>query len=149
VNNSKANSKFHSYLAILGSEASCVTWSPRASSLGGKRLCWRHRRRPAGAGSVAEGEYLRTWRKPASRRRLGPLVEVCYCDVPLAEERPIGKNLRVVRVQTARPGALQGFERQRTVACGDCDCSARLEQRLKERHAHFWKYSAGVGESAS
>ena len=86
-----------------------------------------------GAGSVAGGEYLRNM----SDARLyddGRVrwVEVCFCDQPLAEERPFWEpffDLAKVRVAHARSRCrdLNGSE---PWACCGCDCTARLEARL-------------------
>ena len=86
-----------------------------------------------GAGSVAEGEYLRNM---ADARQRGDgsarWVEICYCDVPLAEERPYWEEyFDLVRVQDAHARSrcrdLNGTE---PWACGECDCTDKLEQRL-------------------
>src|SRR4051794_10853200 len=56
-----------------------------------------------GVGSVAEGEYLRNM-TDARLRDDGSLrwVEVCYCAVPLDEERPYWEEFfELVRVQDA------------------------------------------------
>jgi hypothetical protein len=86
-----------------------------------------------GAGSVAGGEYLRNMEE-ARLRDDGKVkwVEVCFCDTPLAEERPYWeKYFDLVRVQDAHNRArcrdLNGSE---PWACCDCDCTARLEQGL-------------------
>jgi hypothetical protein len=86
-----------------------------------------------GAGSVAGDEYLRNMQE-ARLCEAGKIkwVEVCFCDVPLAEERPYWEEFfDFVRVQDAhnrqRCRDLNGSE---PWACGDCDCSARLEAKL-------------------
>src|ERR1700736_3266028 len=93
-----------------------------------------------GAGSVAEGEYLRNM-QDARLRDDGSLrwVEVCFCDVPLDEERPYWEEFfELVRVQDAharhRCRDLNGSE---PWACGECDCSARLEERLRSPDHSF------------
>jgi hypothetical protein len=93
-----------------------------------------------GAGSVAEGEYLRNM-TDARLRSDGSArwVEVCFCDVPLAEERPYWEEyFELVRVQDAharnRCKDLNGSD---PWACTDCDCTQRLEARLNERHPAF------------
>jgi len=86
-----------------------------------------------GRGSVAGGEYLRNMRDARlagdGRTRW---VEVCFCDVPLDEERPYWETyFELVRVQDAhhrdRCRDLNGTE---PWACGHCDCSAKLEEHL-------------------
>jgi hypothetical protein len=93
-----------------------------------------------GSGSVAEGEYLRNMQDA----RLfddgtARWVEVCYCNTPLEEERPYWEEFfDLVKVQDAHARANcrdeNGSERW---ACGDCDCTDRLEARLKEQAPEF------------
>jgi hypothetical protein len=86
-----------------------------------------------GAGSVAGDEYLRNMQE-ARLCDDGKVkwVEVCFCDVPLDEERPYWEEFfELVKVQDAharhRCRDLNGSE---PWACGSCDCTARLERRL-------------------
>ena len=60
-------------------------------------------------------------------------VEVCFCDVPLNEERPYWEEyFEPLKVQDAhhrsRCKDLNGTE---SWACGECDCSAKLEAHLE------------------
>jgi len=87
-----------------------------------------------GKGSVAEGEYLRNM----SEARLcedetARWVEVCYCTTPLQEERPYWEQFfELTKVQDAhdrrRCRDQNGAEYW---ACGDCDCTERLEKKLQ------------------
>jgi hypothetical protein len=86
-----------------------------------------------GAGSVAGGEYLRSM----DRARLLPdgrvrWVEVCYCAEPLDEERPYWEaHFELLGVQDAHARRRCRHESgAETFACGGCDCTARLEERL-------------------
>jgi hypothetical protein len=86
-----------------------------------------------GEGSVAGDEYLRNMEQ-ARLRDDGSVrwVEVCFCDLPLQEERPYWEEyFELVRVQDAharrRCRDLNGTE---PWACCDCDCAERLEARL-------------------
>src|SRR5262249_46799834 len=86
-----------------------------------------------GAGSVAGDEYLRNM-TAARLREDGAVrwVEGCFCDVPLAEERPDWEeDFDLVRVQAAHARSrcrdLNGTE---PWACCECDCTARLEAKL-------------------
>ena len=86
-----------------------------------------------GRGSIAGSEYLRNM-TDARVREDGSIrwVEVCFCNVPLDEERPYWEEyFELVRVQDAhqrdRCRDLNGSE---PWACGDCDCSAKLERHL-------------------
>jgi hypothetical protein len=86
-----------------------------------------------GAGSVAGGEYLRNMRDAriyddGSAR----WVEVCYCATPLEEERPYWEEFfDLVKVQDAHLRANCRDENgSEPWACGECDCTERLVQRL-------------------
>jgi len=93
-----------------------------------------------GQGSVAEGEYLRNMQQA----RLCPdktarWVEICYCPAPLQEERDYWeKYFELKRVQDAH-------DRQRCRdqngsepwACGNCDCTERLERKLESSGKPF------------
>ena len=65
-------------------------------------------------------------------------VEVCYCPTPLQEERPYWeKYFDLARVQDAHDRRKCRDENgSEPWACGDCDCTARLEQKLKELARH-------------
>jgi hypothetical protein len=87
-----------------------------------------------GAGSVAEGEYLRNM----NDAQLAPdhsarWVEVCYCPTPLQEERPYWEEyFELVKVQDAHDRRqCRDHNGSEPWACGDCDCTARLEEKLK------------------
>jgi hypothetical protein len=93
-----------------------------------------------GAGSVAGDEYLRNM-AAARLRHDGAIrwVEVCFCDTPLAEERPYWEEyFELVKVQDAhnrqRCRDLNGSE---PWACCECDCTGRLEQWLSTRDRPF------------
>jgi hypothetical protein len=87
-----------------------------------------------GQGSAAGNEYLRNM----SEARLSPdqtvlWVEVCYCPTPLQEERPYWEEyFDLTKVQDAHDRRkCRDANGTEPWACGDCDCTARLEQRLK------------------
>jgi hypothetical protein len=93
-----------------------------------------------GAGSVAGDEYLRNME---SARLFddgsAKWVEICYCDEPLAEERPYWEEFfDLVRVQDAHARSrcrdLNGTE---PWACGECDCTEKLEAKLQTRGCGF------------
>lgn len=93
-----------------------------------------------GEGSIAGGEYLRNMDE-ARELDDGRVqwVEVCYCSTPLQEEREYWEDyFDLVKVQDAhartRCRDLSGAE---PWACGDCDCSARLEARLQTKGCSF------------
>ena len=95
-----------------------------------------------GAGSVAEGEYLRNMNEArVCADQTVRWVEVCYCPTPLQEERPYWEEyFELVKVQDAHDRRKcrdrNGCE---PWACGDCDCTARLEEKLKNSGTPFLK----------
>jgi hypothetical protein len=90
-------------------------------------------RETLGQGSVAEGEYLRNM---SAARQLGDKevrwVEVCYCPTPLQEEKPYWEEFfDLVKVQDAHDRRkCRDWNGTEPWACGDCDCTARLESKL-------------------
>jgi hypothetical protein len=89
--------------------------------------------RTLGAGSVAAGEYLDNM-ETARLLRDGSVkwVEVCYCNTPLEEERPYWEEyFDLVKVQDAHARSrCKDLNGEESWACGDCDCTDRLEARL-------------------
>jgi hypothetical protein len=104
-----------------------------------------------GQGSVAEGEYLRNMQEA----RLGEdgtvrWVEVCYCPTPLQEEQAYWEEyFELARVQDTHDRRKCRDENgEEPWACGGCDCTARLEQKLKTSGASFLdSLRAGPGSS--
>ena len=93
-----------------------------------------------GHGSVAGDEYLRNMAN-ARQHDDGRVqwVEVCFCPTPLAEERDYWEEyFDLEKVQNAHARSrcrdLNGTE---PWACVDCDCSDRLEARLKTQGRTF------------
>jgi hypothetical protein len=93
-----------------------------------------------GSGSVAGDEYLRNMtdarvRADASAR----WVEVCFCDTPLEEERPYWEEyFELVRVQDAhRRDRCRDLNGTEPWACGECDCTEKLERHLGARGESF------------
>lgn len=93
-----------------------------------------------GKGSIAGDEYSYNM----SEARLGPdgvatWVETCFCDPPLAEERPYWQeyfDLLTVKDAHSRRNCRHenGTE---PWACCDCDCTKKLEAKLKGRGEPF------------
>jgi hypothetical protein len=86
-----------------------------------------------GAGSIAGDEYLRNM---ANARELADgsvkWVETCFCATPLAEERPYWEayfDLLSVKDAHAR-SRCRHESGEEYWACENCDCTAKLEQRL-------------------
>jgi len=93
-----------------------------------------------GRGSVAGDEYFRNM---AEARQLDDgrvqWVEVCYCPTPLAEEREYWEPFFTLeKVQDAHARSrCRDWNGSEPWACGDCDCSARLEARLAAKGRAF------------
>jgi hypothetical protein len=88
-----------------------------------------------GQGSVAEGEYLRNMQEARLfADGTARWVEVCYCPTPLQEERPYWEQyFDLVKVQDAHARHKCRDENgSEPWACENCDCTAKLEQRLSE-----------------
>ena len=93
-----------------------------------------------GRGSVAEGEYLRNMKDARlCADETARWVEVCYCPTPLLEERPYWEQyFDLTRVQDAHDRRKCRDENgSESWACGECDCTARLEQRLRSTGTPF------------
>jgi hypothetical protein len=93
-----------------------------------------------GRGSVAGDEYFRNM-DAARQLEDGRVqwVEVCYCATPLAEEREYWETYFTLdKVQDAHARSrcrdLNGTE---PWACGNCDCTARLESHLAGKGRPF------------
>jgi len=93
-----------------------------------------------GQGSVAEGEYLRNM----NEARLCAddtvrWVEICYCPTPLQEERPYWEEyFDFSKVQDAHDRRkCRDDNGSESWACDHCDCTARLEQKLKTTGESF------------
>ena len=93
-----------------------------------------------GEGSIAGDEYVRNM-ECARRLRDGTVkwVEVCYCATPLQEERPYWEEyFDLVRIQDAHARTNCRDENgSESWACGECDCTERLEARLVEQAPAF------------
>lgn len=92
-----------------------------------------------GHGSVAEGEYLRNMQDARlCSDGTARWVEVCYCPTPLKEERPYWEEyFDLTRVQDAHRRKCRDENGTEPWACGDCDCTARLEEKLKSSGPSF------------
>jgi hypothetical protein len=93
-----------------------------------------------GAGSVAGDEYLRNMQEARSfDGGTARWVEVCYCNVPLEEERPYWEEyFDLVKVQDAHARSKCRDENGTEAwACSECDCTARLEARLSQQAPAF------------
>lgn len=93
-----------------------------------------------GQGSVAEGEYLRNMQDARlCADQTTRWVEICYCPTPLLEERPYWEEyFDLLRVQDAHDRRKCEDENgTKAWACDGCDCTARLEEKLKKTGTAF------------
>ena len=93
-----------------------------------------------GAGSVAGDEYLRNMGEARlCADATARWVEVCYCPSPLLEERAYWEEyFELTRVQDAHDRRRCKDENgTESWACGDCDCTKRLEERLERMGEPF------------
>jgi hypothetical protein len=105
-----------------------------------------------GKGSVAEGEYLRNMKDARlCADKSARWVEVCYCPTPLEEERPYWEEyFDLTKIQ-------DGHDRRKCRdqngsepwACGNCDCTARLEQKLANSGRPFLECLREIAEHES
>lgn len=93
-----------------------------------------------GAGSVAVGEYVRNMQNARlCEDDTVRWVEVCYCPIPLQEERPYWEEyFDFVKIQDAHDRANCRDENgSEPWACGDCDCTEKLEEKMDELGTPF------------
>jgi hypothetical protein len=91
-------------------------------------------RETLGQGSVAEGEYLRNMGEARlCADETARWVEICYCRTPLQEERPYWERyFELTKVQDAHDRRnCRDRNGTEAWACDNCDCTERLEQKLK------------------
>jgi len=97
-----------------------------------------------GRGSIAGDEYLRNM-AAARQDENGRIrwVEVCFCETPLAEERPYWEEyFQLDQVQDAHARSrCRDVTGEEPWACVDCDCTARLESRIATRGRPFRSHS--------
>lgn len=97
-------------------------------------------RRTLGRGSVAGGEYLRDMHHArAMPDGTTEWVEVCYCAIPLEEERPYWETyFDLLEITDASERAACKHETGREPwACTACNCAAKLERALKQQGRPF------------
>src|SRR6476469_978001 len=78
-----------------------------------------------GAGSVAEGEYLRNMGDAHVIDGLVRWIEICYCPVPLQEERPYWEEyFELTCIEDAHDRRkCRDASGSEPWACGECDCT--------------------------
>lgn len=100
-----------------------------------------------GQGSIAGDEYV--W--DLQQARVGDdgvthWVETCFCDTPLAEERPYWEEFfELLSVKDAHHRKNCRHENgTEPWACGNCDCTRRLEERLQRCGQSFLEMLRGA-----
>ena len=86
-----------------------------------------------GRGSIAGDEYLRNMEQArVDDAGTAIWVETCFCDPPLAEERPYWEEyFDLLSVKDAHSRRNCRHENgTEPWACCDCDCTLRLEEKL-------------------
>ena len=93
-----------------------------------------------GKGSIAGNEYLYNTRQArVDQAGVATWVETCFCNPPLAEERPYWEEyfdlLKVTDAHSRRNCRHEnGTERW---ACCECDCTKQLEKKLAAKGESF------------
>ena len=93
-----------------------------------------------GKGSIAGDEYVYDLEQArVTNDGVAHWVETCFCATPLQEERPYWEeyfDLLSVKDAHSRKNCrdLNGTE---PWACSNCDCTRRLEERLRQRGETF------------
>lgn len=85
-----------------------------------------------GRGSVAGDEYLHNMQQARTAvDGTARWVEVCFCTVPLAEERPYWEEFfELISIKDAHARKNCRAENGSELwACSDCDCTASLEKK--------------------
>jgi hypothetical protein len=93
-----------------------------------------------GKGSIAGDEYVHDMEKArVNDQGVATWVETCFCDPPLAEERPYWQEyFQLLSVKDAHSRRTCRHEnRTEPWACCDCDCTKKLEERLVTQGESF------------
>lgn len=93
-----------------------------------------------GRGSVAGEEYIYDMEQArVSEDGTAHWVETCYCATPLEEERPYWEQyFELIKVQDAHSRKNCRHENGTGPwACSNCDCTRRLEERLRRTGQPF------------
>jgi hypothetical protein len=98
-----------------------------------------------GRGSIAGDEYLHNMREARiDNFGVASWVETCFCDPPLAEERPYWEEyFELLSVKDAHSRRNCRHENgTEPWACCDCDCTKRLEEKLRGHGKAFLETSS-------
>jgi hypothetical protein len=95
-----------------------------------------------GQGSIAGDEYRYDMEQArVNENGVATWVETCFCDPPLAEERPYWEEyFELVSAKDAHSRRDCRHENgTEPWACCDCDCTKKLEERLNSQGNSFLK----------
>jgi hypothetical protein len=95
-----------------------------------------------GRGSIAGDEYLHNMRQARTNTgEVATWVETCFCDPPLQEERPYWEQyFELLSVKDAHSRRNCRHENgTEPWACSDCDCTQKLEEKLRTKGESFLK----------
>jgi hypothetical protein len=93
-----------------------------------------------GRGSIAGDEYIYNMSEARLKEDGSAVwVETCFCDPPLAEERPYWEEyFDLLRIKDAHSRRTCLHENgTEPWACCDCDCTKKLEQKLASAGESF------------
>lgn len=93
-----------------------------------------------GHGSIAGDEYVYDMEQARlAEDGTAHWVETCFCATPLQEERPYWEEyFELVSVKDAHNRKrCRDWNGTEPWACSNCDCTRRLEERLRERGRSF------------
>ena len=93
-----------------------------------------------GKGSIAGDEYIYNMNEARlNGDGAATWVETCFCDPPLAEERPYWEEyFELITVKDAHSRRNCRHENGTEAwACCDCDCTKKLEERLRGQGEPF------------
>ncbi len=92
-----------------------------------------------GKGSIAGDEYVHNMRETRVESGVATWVETCFCNPPLAEERPYWEAyFELLSVKDAHSRRTCRHENGTELwACCECDCTKRLEEKLRTQGTSF------------
>ena len=93
-----------------------------------------------GRGSIAGDEYIYNMSEARLKEDGTAIwVETCFCDPPLAEERPYWEEyFELVSVKDAHSrGSCRHENGTEPWGCCDCDCTNKLEEKLRGQGESF------------
>jgi hypothetical protein len=93
-----------------------------------------------GRGSIAGDEYLDNMGEArVNNSGIASWVETCFCDPPLAEERPYWEEyFELLSVKDAHSRRNCRHENGTELwACCECDCTKKLEEKLRAQGISF------------